>query len=113
MICHPPGVSSNAGGRTVAFRSGGVGERGQADEVETAAAAGEDLSVPMWVWTLLGFTLVTAVVIIVIIWGGAQKSVGPEEDPLMMEDAAQTVPAEGEPAATEPAATEPSSSSGG
>jgi hypothetical protein len=29
----------------------------------------------MWVWTLLGFAVVTAVVIIVIIKGGAQQPV--------------------------------------
>ena len=48
-------------------------ESGQSDE-ETRPDA-EDLSVPMWVWTLLGFALLTAVVIVVIIWGGARQAV--------------------------------------
>src|SRR5688572_5501877 len=64
------------------------------DNAGEGRAGADDLSIPMWVWTLLGFTLVTAVVIIVIIWGAAKKpAVAPEEDPLMMDEAAQTVPA--------------------
>jgi hypothetical protein len=57
----------------------------------------------MWVWTLLGFTLVTAVVIIVIIWGGGKKPSLVDEDPLMLEEASQTMPAET--AETQPVAT--------
>ena len=30
-----------------------------------------DFSVPWWVWVILGFTLLMAVVIVIIIWGGA------------------------------------------
>ena len=66
---------------------------------EEPAAQGEDLSVPMWVWTLLGFALVTAVVIVVIMWGGARQ-----EEPAETYDVepALTQPAEMEPAETQP-----------
>lgn len=65
-----------------------------------AAAGPADLSIPMWVWTLLGFAAITAVVIIVIIWGGTKKQDLLDEDPLMMDDAAQTVPADTQPSTT-------------
>lgn len=47
----------------------GDGRTGEAGDEQPQA---QDLSVPMWVWTLLGFTLVVAVIIVVIIWGGGQ-----------------------------------------
>ena len=39
---------------------------------------GEDLAVPMWVWTVLGFTLLMAVLIVVFIRGGARLETPPE-----------------------------------
>ena len=62
----------------------------------------QDLSVPMWVWTVIGFVAVTTVVIIVIIRGGAAEEppVAPDET---TEAVAETQPAEGE--FEEPAAT--------
>lgn len=62
--------------------------------------AAEDLSVPMWVWTLLGFALLTAVVIVVIIWGGGKRDDATE--PMTMEPAAETQP-NGRPAESRPA----------
>jgi hypothetical protein len=77
-----------------------------ATEEEEPAGTGEDLSVPMWVWTLLGFALVTAVLIVVIIRGGAGRGADQtetyEDDPT----AAETQPADTQPT-TEPAATQP------
>jgi hypothetical protein len=62
----------------------------------------QDLSVPMWVWTLIGFAVVTAVLIIVIIRGGAA-----DEDSMPTDDTSD-VPAETQPAEhVEPAATQP------
>ncbi len=54
-----------------------MSEQGQPDEEQRGG--GEDLSVPMWVWTLLGFALLTAVVIVVIIWGGGTRNELDEE----------------------------------
>ena len=52
-----------------------MSEQRRRDERRDASddqAAQQDLSVPMWVWTLIGFALVVAVIIVVIIWGGGQ-----------------------------------------
>ena len=85
--------------------SGDAGGRADGDDhaAEEAGRGPDDLSIPMWVWTLLGFTLVTAVVIIVIIWGGAKKTDLVDEDPLMMDEAGQTMPADTQPATTQAA----------
>ena len=40
----------------------------------------QDLSMPMWVWTLLGFVLVVAVIIVVIIIGGGRQTTPGEQD---------------------------------
>ena len=74
----------------------GVSKQGQPDEEQRGN--GEDLSVPMWVWTLLGFALLTAVVIVVIIWGGGRQA-EPESE---MEPTTETVIEE---PATEPTTT--------
>ena len=66
----------------------------------------QDLSVPMWVWTLIGFAVVTTVVIIVIIRGGAA------DEPATSPDETTDVPAETQPVDADfpegqPAATQP------
>jgi hypothetical protein len=66
----------------------------------------QDLSVPMWVWTVLGFALVVAVVIIVIIWGGAKRG-GMQDPSEVIDESAETQPAETQPADMEPAGTQP------
>ena len=48
------------------------GDRVDPGGEEQQPSQAQDLSVPMWVWTLLGFALVVAVIIVVIIWGGGQ-----------------------------------------
>jgi hypothetical protein len=45
----------------------------QNETAETEPVAGDDLSIPMWVWTVLGFVLIVAVVIVVIIFGGGKR----------------------------------------
>ena len=62
----------------------------------------QDLSVPMWVWTVLGFALIVSVVIILIIWGGAKRAgVGTPADAV--DESVETQPAETRPAETQPA----------
>ena len=69
----PPGGVKVTGGRKetrrVSERQDQAGGDGVDDPVGPQT---QDLSVPMWVWTLLGFALVVAVIIVVIIWGGGQ-----------------------------------------
>ena len=50
-------------------RAGDAGDDARGEVVQQP-----DLSVPMWVWTLLGFVLVVAVVIVVIIVGGGRAT---------------------------------------
>lgn len=78
-----------------------VSEQEPGDDVEM-----QDLSVPMWVWTLLGFALIVAVVTIVIIWGGAKRG-GAELPVDTGDESAETQPAETQPAETQPADAEP------
>jgi hypothetical protein len=75
-----------------------VSDDGPADKEDLP----QDLSVPMWVWTLLGFALVTAILIIVIIQGGAKQEAAPGSD-----DAAEETPADMQQSETQPVATEP------
>ena len=63
----------------------------------------QDLSVPMWVWTLIGFAVVTAVLIIVIIRGGATDESAPASGDEGMDVPAETQPAEAQTANTQPA----------
>jgi hypothetical protein len=81
-----------------------------AGAVEEQSPPPQDLSVTMWVWTLLGFALVVAVIIVVIIWGGGQpRQTGPatEGQPEMTSTTepteAETTPSE----AANTAATQP------
>jgi hypothetical protein len=60
-----------------------------------------DLSVPMWVWTLLGFVLVVAVIIVVIIIGGGRgtqtdQNLGGQPETMSTTEptGAETMPAE-------------------
>ena len=58
-----------------------MSEQGPVDEggdEEVDGGAAEDFSVPMWVWTVLAFVLLMAVVIVVIIRGGAKRDVPAE-----------------------------------
>ena len=77
------------------------------DEESTGGGdSGQDLSVPMWVWTLIGFAVVTTVVIIVIIrGGGTEEPVAPDET---TDVPAETQPAAGELTEEQSAATQPS-----
>ena len=77
------------------------------DEESSGGDSGQDLSVPMWVWTLIGFAVVTTVVIIVIIRGGAaeEPGVAPEET---TDVPAETQPADAKLGEEQPAATQPS-----
>ena len=71
-----------------------VSEHETSDEGEI-----QDLSVPIWVWTVLAFALVVAVMIIVIIWGGAKR--GGAETPVEVEiidESSETQPADTQPA---------------
>src|SRR3954468_8658331 len=80
------------------------------DEAGDEVAYAQDLSVPMWVWTLLGFVLVVAVIIVVIIWGGGQKQPANDGTGSTPETMSTTEPAEPEtmPATTtSPSATRP------
>ena len=67
---------------------GNVSERGSAGDENVGEP---DLSVPMWVWTVIGFVAVTTIVIIVIIRGGAA------EEPQVAPDETTDVPAETQP----------------
>jgi hypothetical protein len=80
------------------------GQRASVDE-EDGPGVGEDLSVPMWVWTLLGFAAVTAVVIVAIILGGR----GGEASPPARDATSDAQPAETQPPviAPEPPPTQP------
>jgi hypothetical protein len=62
---------SPPGGVKVKRSETGVGEQRDGMRADGGREV-EDLSVPMWVWTLLGFALVVAVIIVVIISGGGQ-----------------------------------------
>ena len=64
----------------------------------------QDLSVPMWVWTLIGFAVVTAVLIIVIIRGGGAQDATPDET---MEVPAETQPVDEGFTNEQPAETQP------
>ena len=66
----------------------------------------QDLSVPMWVWTLIGFALVTAVLIIVIIRGGGAEEPGAAPDE-MTDVPAETQPVDAEFTEEQTAATQP------
>ena len=80
-----------------------MSEPGQLDD--GTRGDGEDLSIPMWVWTLLGFALLTAVAIVVIIWGGASRAERDAETELSpMTETVVEDPATGP--ATQPAATQ-------
>ena len=78
-----------------------MSEREPGDEEEEV----QDLSVPMWVWTVLGFALLVAVVIIVIIWGGAKR--GGEVPADVTDDYSETQPAETQPGEAQPVETQP------
>jgi hypothetical protein len=56
----------------------------------------QDLSVPMWVWTLLGFVLVVAVIIVVIIIGGGQATPNEQNTGGQPETMSTAEPAEAE-----------------
>lgn len=74
-------------------------EQGPPDEApEEQAAAPADMSMPIWVWVILGFALVMAVVIVMIIWaggGGSEHLDAAEEEEVIIQEVA---PAEEEPA---------------
>jgi hypothetical protein len=71
-----------------------VSERRRDDRPDAAVdqVAPQDLSVPMWVWTLIGFALVVAIIIIAIIWGGGQR--GPTDQGTGEQPPETTMPAE-------------------
>jgi hypothetical protein len=73
------------------------------DAEQPHGGGGEDLSVPMWVWTLLGFAAVIAVIVIVIIVGSRnapdQQQPGEGDVPASTE----SLDADTQPAGTQPA----------
>jgi hypothetical protein len=71
-----------------------VTEEGPPDE---ATQPPTDMSVPIWVWVILGFALVMAVVIVMIIWagGGGTEHLDAAEEEVIIEEVA---PAEDAPA---------------
>ena len=74
---------------------------------EKVEAPPQDLSVPIWVWVILGFAMVMAVVIVMIIWAGGGKPPDPGPD-----EEQEVVVEEEEEAALEEAETQPATAPG-